>query len=149
MKKPERLRAALTDAMPDLARDPDRLILFVVNGKLRARHTQGSLSYAFTYDLEVLVKDFAGEPAEVFAHLCAWLAREQQELISNPEKQAAGLKFEVEYLTHVTLDILITLALTEDVIVTHDEAGKPVVTYIQEPENEWITGALLELGMPI
>jgi hypothetical protein len=140
MKKPARLRAALTAAMPELAVDPDRLILFVTNGRLRMRRTKGA-AYAFAYDVEVLVKDFAGEPGEVFAHLCAWLATEQQELISNPEKQVEGLKFEVEYLTHDTLDILITLALTEDVAVKAGEGGRLEVAYLPEPRNEWITGA--------
>jgi hypothetical protein len=144
MKKPARLRAALTAAMPELAVDPDRLILFVTNGRLRMRHTRGAAGYAFAYDVEVLVKDFAGEPGEVFAHLAAWLATEQQELISNPEKLADGLKFEVEYLTHDTLDVLITLALTEDVAVTGGEGGRLDVAYLPEPGNEWITG---DVGM--
>jgi hypothetical protein len=126
--------------MPDLATDPDRLIVFVTNGSLRTRRTRDVNAYTFAYELEVLVKDFAGEPAEVFAHLTAWIAVEQQELLSNPEKQHDGLKFEVEYLTHDTLDILITLALTEDVAVTANESGRPAVAYPPEPDNAWITG---------
>jgi hypothetical protein len=140
VRKPASLRAALTAAMPDLVTDPDRLIIFVTDGRLRTRRTRDNGAYAFAYDLEVFVKDFAGEPAEVFAHLTAWLAVEQQELLSNPEKQHDGLKFEVEYLTHDTLDILITLALTEDVAVTADVAGRPAVAYLPEPTNDWITG---------
>ncbi len=136
MKKPASLRAALAAALPALAENPDTLIVFVADGRLRARHTSGSLSYTFLYELEVLIKDFAGEPGEVFAHLQTWLRVNQQELLSNPGKQADGIKFEIEYITHETLDILITLALTEDVIVTADEAGQIAVSYRPEPRND-------------
>lgn len=145
MKKPASLREHLSKNIPGLMTDPENFIVFITNGNWRVKRGK-SLSFTFTYDLLMLFKDFSLDPAIVFAHLIEWLEINQHELISNPDKLFDGMSFEVEPITHETADILITLKLTEDVIVQR-ENGVLVTEYKPEPDNQWIHDRIKELGL--
>lgn len=61
MKKPASLRAMLVALMPELARDADRLAMWIEKGRVRSR--LGTHGFAWEYQLTVLLKEFAGDPA--------------------------------------------------------------------------------------
>lgn len=133
MDKPARLRAALKAALPELARNPDTLQLFVESGQLAA--TAGaSLSWEYRYTLVVLVTDYTGSPDPVILTLLTWLRQHQPELLQNRERLQDGLRFDVDILKHGCVDLQVKLKLTERVIVTVDpEQQRRILSHPPEP----------------
>jgi hypothetical protein len=93
MKKPASLRAALARLMPDLARDTDRLAMWVEKGKVVAPRPQRGFA---EYDQIVLVSRYAGDPAALFFVICDWLRSQQPDLLASG---ADGFPFEVDMLS--------------------------------------------------
>lgn len=112
MQKPDSLRAAIGTVLPDLARDADRLRLWVDKGRVRS-HQTGNRAFAMEYTLSVLITDFSGHPALVFLAVNDWLAANQPELLT-PD---GGYPFEVDMIDTKTVDLAIELPLTERVLL--------------------------------
>lgn len=126
MYKPQSLRDHITRQVPALARDPDKLSLFIKDGRLASTGTQ-SLSFEYAYTLEITVLDYAGHPDTVFVPVLQWLKVHQRELFDNPDTQSRAVKFEAEYLNHSAIDLLIHIDLTERVIARQPSTpGGPV-----------------------
>lgn len=113
MIKPSNLRAHLTAALPELARDPERLLMFVVQGNVQAAATK-ALSWQYGYTLRLVFLDWTQHADAVMAPLLAWLKVHQYELLANPDRK--GIRFEVEYLNTQSMDMVIDLDLTERVL---------------------------------
>ena len=141
MIKPASLRAAITAALPDLAKNPDRLLVFVDGGKIVKTGTK-SLSFEYQYTLNLILTDFAGDEDVVMVALLAWTQVNQRELFDNFTKQGAGISFEVDHLNNNTIDLDIKLALTEAVNVVTGADGKHTITHRQEPVPEWTLDGL-------
>ncbi|HGM5959027.1 phage tail protein [Stenotrophomonas maltophilia] len=135
MKKPQLLRQHLVAAMPALASDPERLLVFVDDGGLVASFTAG-LSFQYRYILELVLRDFSGAPEAVMVPLLQWLTRHQPDLLANPENREK-LTFEVDVLSDTLVDLAIRLPLTERVRVAQDDAGAFQLQYLPEPPPEW------------
>lgn len=135
MKKPQLLRQHLVAAMPSLAADPERLLVFVDDGGLEASFTAG-LSFQYRYTLELILRDFAGAPEAVMVPLLQWLTRHQPDLLANPDNREK-LAFEVDVLSDTMVDLAIRLPLTERVRVVQDDAGVFQLQYLPEPRAEW------------
>nr|WP_329760963.1 phage tail protein [Stenotrophomonas geniculata] len=135
MKKPQLLRQHLVAAMPSLAADPERLLVFVDDGGLAASFAAG-LSFQYRYTLELVLRDFAGAPEAVMVPLLQWLTRHQPELLANPENRDK-LTFVVDVLSDKLVDLAIKLPLTERVRVVQDNAGAFQLEYLPEPPTEW------------
>ncbi|HEL3831916.1 TPA: phage tail protein [Stenotrophomonas maltophilia] len=135
MKKPQLLRQHLVAAMPSLAADPERLLVFVDDGGLVASFTAG-LSFQYTYTLELVLRDFTGAPEAVMVPLLQWLTRHQPELLANPANRDK-LTFVVDVLSDTLVDLAIKLPLTERVRVVQDDAGAFQLEYLPEPPTEW------------
>lgn len=118
MYKPHSLREHLTRALPELKRDPHRLIVFIVGGKVKST-ASGSLSWRYDYTLRILITDWATHVDAVFAPLLVWLQEHQWEILSNNSKDA--IRFDAEYITPKTLDLMIELDLSEIVLVRERE----------------------------
>lgn len=126
MYKPQALRNHITRQVPALARDPDKLSLFVKDGRLASTGTQ-SLSFEYAYTLEIAVLDYAGHPDTVFVPVLQWLKVHQRDLFDHPDTQSRAVKFEAEYLNHSAIDLLIHIELTERVIARKPSTpGGPV-----------------------
>lgn len=129
MKKPAHLRAMLVALMPELGRDPDALAMWIEKGRVRSR--LGAHGFAWEYQLTVLLKEFAGDPAVPFFAVTEWL-REQQ-----PERLAPGgqngFPFEVDILDDKTFDVQIVLDLDECVAATPAGAGQWHLSPIAQP----------------
>lgn len=114
MYKPDSLRAHLSAALPELHRDPHRMLMFITGGTLKST-ASGSLSWRYDYTLRVLITDWAGHTDAVAAPLLVWVQEHQWDLLSNNDKDS--IRFEAEYLNPSSMDLLIELDLSETVLV--------------------------------
>lgn len=135
MNKPESLRAHLLAAVPELKHNPDRLLVFVDQGTLRSTAAPG-LSFEYSYQLNLILTDFAGHPDAVAIPLFAWVLANQRELMENPERGKEAIKFEADILDNSKVDLSIILPLTERVIVKRQENGTLQVSHPPEPQVE-------------
>lgn len=70
MNKPEHLRAHLLGTIAELKHNPDRLLIFIDNGKVRCT-AAASLSFGYCFDLQIILSDYAGHPDSVMLPLLA------------------------------------------------------------------------------
>ncbi|WP_236187175.1 phage tail protein [Pseudomonas protegens] len=134
MNKPDSLRAFLLERVPELRHGPDRLLIFIDNGKVRCTAAP-SLSFEYSYDLQVILTDFAGHPDNVMLPLLEWLRVNQSELLENLDKSADGIKFEADLIDKSKVDMSLTLPLTERVVVRTDDAGNTTISHPGEPKR--------------
>ncbi|QNM96387.1 phage tail protein [Chitinimonas koreensis] len=125
MLKPQQLREHLARLVPGLATEPDKLLVFIKNGRIRSTGG-GSLSFEYQYTLNVVLLDYAGHSDAVFVPILAWLRANQLDLLQNADRQAQGFKFEAEHLNNNSADLSIELALTERVLVKQVPGGLDV-----------------------
>jgi hypothetical protein len=137
MNKPERFRAALLAALPDLANDPQRLSIFVERGKLVASGTQGA-GWQYSYQLTAILQDFAGDMDTLAMAVTAWMAVEQPDMLKNPAHAERGIRFECERMTSELADISIEIDLTEAVYAdgngNFDHPAEPPA----DPTDAWM-----------
>lgn len=133
MNKPDSLREHLLAAVPELKHSPDRLLIFIDNGKVRCT-AAGGLSFEYAYDLQIILTDFAGHPDSVMLPLLGWLRVNQSELLVNLDKSAKGIKFEADVIDHSKVDMSLSLPLTERVIVKKQDNGTFTVKHAAEPQ---------------
>ncbi|HEV2641109.1 MAG TPA: phage tail protein [Candidatus Elarobacter sp.] len=136
MNKPNSFRKAITAAVPSLAVDPDKLLVFVDQGNIVGTGA-ASLSFEYRYKLNVIVTDFAGNADAIFVALMGWIRRNQSDLLTNDDKRRTGISFEVDHLTQDTCDVSIKVDVTESVVVGTNEAGEQTITHVDEPAYEW------------
>ncbi|PRC90873.1 phage tail protein [Solimicrobium silvestre] len=134
MYKPPNLRQHLTNAIPDLKQNPDKLLIFADQGHTVASGT-GSLSFEYQYRLNIIITDFSGDPDAIMVPLLAWITVHQIELLANPDLRKKGIGFEVDFNNHETIDISIALNLTERTIVKQQDGGKLQITHPPEPQT--------------
>ncbi|WP_338724677.1 phage tail protein [Pseudomonas tolaasii] len=147
MNKPENLRAHLLATVSDFKHDPDRLLIFIDNGKVRCT-SAASLSFEYSFDLQIILTDFASHPDSVILPILGWLSVNQPELLDNLDKVMKGIQFEADILDKDKVDLSLTLPLTERVIVGKDDQGSVTVTHAGEPQRvagyldpNWVPGA--------
>ncbi|MFW1689416.1 phage tail protein [Acinetobacter ursingii] len=131
MKKPQSLRTHLLNAIPELQRDPERILIFVDEGAVRSTLANG-LSFEYAYKLTMVLTDYAGDLAAVSIPVLDWVRINQSELMANLYQVKSGIKFEAEILANDKVDLAIELPLTERVIVKQSEDSIHI-TYPDEP----------------
>jgi P2 phage tail completion protein R (GpR). len=131
MNKPDSLRQHLLDAIPDLAKNPSQLLVFIDDGNVRCTATHG-LSFEYSYTLNLIFTDYAGHLDAIAVPLLAWLRVNQNELLANLEKGKQAIQFEADILDNTRVDLSITLPLTERIIAKETE-GNIDVTHAPEP----------------
>lgn len=136
MLKPASLRDHLTRALPDLARDPEKLMVLVPEGSIQSTLTD-SLSYEYGYTLRLILLDFATHADAVMAPLLIWLRTHQSDLLDNPEKRAKAIRFSAEFLSTTTMDLVIDLDLTERVLARPrpEQPGALNLVHVPEPAH--------------
>lgn len=116
MYKPTSLRNHLAAALPDLKRNPEKLLVFTDKGRLIGTRTQ-SRSFEYAYVLNVIVTDYGGEEDALMVPLLDWVAIHQADLLGNGDRPDKGIRFMVDFNNHDSVDISLELDLTERVIV--------------------------------
>mgnify|MGYP000884298827 FL=1 len=135
MYKPTSLRAHLTQAVPEFRTDPDKLSILVRNGRLVSTGAN-SFSFEYHFTLQLVALDYAGHADAVMLPTLVWLSVHQPELFENETLREKAIRFEVEYLNHHTVDLMVELDLTERVIVKpqpDQPAGYFDIRHVGEP----------------
>ena len=132
MYKPKSLRKALTAAVPDLARNPEMMRIFIDNGKL-ASTLAASLSFENQYTLNVVVTDFTGDIELLLVPIQAWLRIHQADIMTTDEGRKKGFTYFADINSNDSADISISLMLTERTIVRED-GDKLHVESVPEPQ---------------
>ncbi|OEC72696.1 phage tail protein [Pseudomonas sp. AP19] len=148
MNKHESLRAHLLACVAELKHNPESLLIFIDNGKVRCT-AAASLSFEYSFDLQIILTDFAGHPDSVILPILGWLSVNQSELLENLDKVKTGIQFEADIIDTSKVDFSLTLPLTERVIVGKDDQGNTTVKHAGEPQRvadyldpNWVPGAL-------
>ena len=135
MKKPESLRAHMINAVKELQRDPERMLIFTENGNVRCTLASG-LSFEYEYKLNFILTEYAGDLDAVMIPLLDWMRVNQHEQMANLEKNKEAFKFETVLLDNHTVDLSMTLSITERVIVKRKDDGTLKVSFPDEPQYD-------------
>ncbi|MEJ7933662.1 phage tail protein [Sphingobium sp. AN558] len=114
MRKADSIRRWLAAYIPELKDHPDRLQIYVEGGHVGARKSR-TLSFAYRYTLKVGIWEFAGDADRVMVPILAWLEKEQPQLLRRDDGEP--FSFEAELLDGDVSDIMISIDLTETVLV--------------------------------
>ncbi|MBI5917788.1 MAG: phage tail protein [Nitrosomonadales bacterium] len=140
MKKPADLRKHLEASVPCLRKHPENLHVFVERGNVVS--VIGGLSFEYRYSVNLVITDFTDHADTLIIPLLSWIAVNQPDNLQHPDKQEQAIRIEAEIIDHDTVDLSITLDLTERVIVTANPDGSYTATHPEEP-------ALPDLGGPV
>jgi len=133
MQKPDSLREALTVADPELGRDPDRLLMWVEKGRIRAPMT-ASRSFGYEYTLHVVIVSFEGHPSVLFLAINNWLRTNQPDLLAAGGAGAGrGYAFDADIMDNRKVDLELQLELTEQVALHPREDGGWNLEHLAEP----------------
>jgi hypothetical protein len=132
MRKHDSLRAALTAALPELARDPDALAIYIEQGRIAARFGH-NLGWEYRYDCHLTLINWRSAPEQVFLPLVLWLRQYQHDSLLNHERGVSAIKFNVDVVDADAVDIEIILPLTEAVDVLPQQDGSYRMTLREEP----------------
>ncbi|WP_137936108.1 phage tail protein [Chitinivorax sp. B] len=115
MNKPASLRATLEAALPELAANPDHLVIYIESGQIAAG--LGGPSFEYRYKVTVGLLDFAGHTDRVMVPVLQWLRQYQPSLLQNPDTAREAIQFEAEILNHSSYDLKLQIQLSEPVQV--------------------------------
>ncbi len=133
MIKPDSLRDELCQRVSNLDANPDKLLVFIDNGHIRSTAATG-MSFEYSYTLNVVLVDFTGDLDAVFIALLLWLRTHQPELTANLDTAKQAINFEADIIDNSTVDLSITVALTERVIVQKQSENTYRATHAAEPQ---------------
>jgi len=125
------LREAIALALPEFARDPERLSMWIEKGRIRSPMTE-SRDFEWEYNLYLTTQDFTGHPSVLFLAINDWLRVNQPELL---QPGSAGYDFEVDVVDDKTVDLHVWLDLTECVRVTKQDDGTDDLQHLSEDAN--------------
>lgn len=138
MKKPADLRATLTQWVPDLARNPDKLHVFIEKGRTHIK-AGSSLSWQYHYTLQILVTDFTESVDVLMVPIMVWLQTNQPDLLLNTEQRERAVSFEAEIIDHDKIDIALSLELSERIVVSAVLGGFDCA-HVAEPQLPDLSG---------
>lgn len=138
MLKPNSLRRVLTDAVPVLRTNPDMLLVFIDNGNNVATLAR-SLSFEKRYTLNVVVKDFTDDIDLLFVPIMAWLRINQPDIMTTDEGRKKGFIWYADINNDSSLDVSISLLLTESTLVKEVDGALHVENIPEPPPPEPVT----------
>lgn len=132
MRFPNSIRDYLTAALPELARGPDALAIYVTGGTLASRFT-ANLGFEMRYTLQLVMLNFRGAPGQIFLPLLLWIRANQPELLLNHDDGAEKIRFTVDPIDIESCDVEITIPLAEAVNVLPAPGGYEMTMRNQPP----------------
>ena len=89
MLKPQQLRQALTDSVPELQRNPDALNVFIDSGRIVST-LASSLSFEYQYRLNMVITDYTGDIDVLIVPTLEWLRVNEPDMMATKQKQQTG-----------------------------------------------------------
>lgn len=120
MIKLNKLRKYITKQVHFLQVNPDKLHVFIDNGKI-INTTAKSLSFEYEYTLNLIITDFSDPIDEIMIPIVSFMYVHQQEQFGNPDFRDDAITYEVEHLDNHKYDISINLKMTERVITKYED----------------------------
>jgi len=130
MLKIDTLRAAISDAVPEIKAEPSRLAMWVEHGSAQMRQT-GTLAFGYKFRLNALLQELVTDVSVVSLAIFIWLQVNQPELLA---PGADGFAFDVDILDNASADVLFQLDLTQDVTVAPQPDGTFALRDLPEPD---------------
>lgn len=130
LSKVDSLRAMVVKVLPHLARDPDRLLIYIEGGSVRARDT-GSLSFEIINRIKLVVLELAEDKALLFVALVQWARVNAPHLLV---PNAVLATFDADILDNKTADFEIDIEVSDRVMVEQREDGGVDMRYLAEPD---------------
>lgn len=135
MYKLNSLREHLLRHVPGLKINPERLQVFIAKeGSITcAAEPSGGISgLQYHYEAQALITDYDGHPDAFIVPALEWVAQHQPELLLSHEASRQGIRFESDIISLQTIDLQITLSLTERVTVQIQD-GRRIIAHHTEP----------------
>ena len=132
MAKHDILRTYLVDQLPELARNPDKLLIYMTGGRLVARYG-ANLGFEQRAKLAIDVLGFTGSPAQFFLPLVLWLRRYEPAVLQNHDKGDEQIAYEIDILDNGAVDISVQLPMSEAVDVLPQPDGNYLMSLREEP----------------
>lgn len=136
MIKPNSLRTALTTVFPELARDSNRLHMWIEEGQVRCHAADPTpaenLSFTVEYTLKVWIEKWSSQSILIWIVLLDWLRVQQPDLLT-PGSSGTAIPFETDLDNEKEADIGFDLKLSEPVKATRREDGGFDMQVIAEP----------------
>lgn len=145
MNKLDSLRAAITEALPELQKSPENLRLWISRGSGRCQGT-ASDAFGFDYEANVLIVEMGSDFAVLAHAIFRWLRVNQPALVVPPNE---GFTFDVDPLDNGTADVLLQLRLTQTITVATKEGGGFDMLYLAEPDPLFADGLGFADMMPV
>jgi hypothetical protein len=132
MRKLNSLRAHLAAALPELARNPEALMIFAEGGTLAVRDGT-TLGFEMRYTAVLTFLDCQYAPAQIFLPLVIWLRDNQRDVLQNHQSGTEQIRFKVDPADLHAVDLDITLPLTEALDVLPNGDGGYDMDWRAEP----------------
>lgn len=143
MRKLADLRAHVLSNVPELKKNPEKLITFIEDGQIE--YWRGvNLSHNYTLPVRLIVTDYRGDIDQVVIAVLAWLSYREPGI--DPQN---AISFEAEMLNNSSFDLAITVNISERVIVKVRESGFEVEHVMPEPDMEMNPDAQWEIIMDL
>ena len=140
MEKPALLRAEIEKHLPELKNNPEKLTLFVQNGRVSGnKHTLG---HEVRYTLALMIDGYTGDTDILNAVILNWARRHQPDLLAPGRVPDNAYRFEADILDNQSCDLLIELALSERITVTADNNGQVTVRHQKPPTEDEMANIL-------
>ena len=130
MLKLDTLRAAIAAALPELARSPENLRIWIERGQGRCQGTATD-AFGFAFQANVLIVEMASDIAVLSHAICRWLRVNQPDLLT-PGRE--GFSFDADILDNGSADVLLQIQLTQNVTVAPKDGGGFTLAYLPEPD---------------
>lgn len=120
MQKPDDLRAYLVAQLTDLSTNPECLRIWIEEGTIKTSLT-ASRAFELRYKLNIAIIDYTASPLGIFMVINEWLRCHQPDLIAS--QAADGYEIQAEIMTNNSLDLALTLPLSEAILCTKRPDG--------------------------
>lgn len=145
MLKLDTLRAAITTALPELARSPENLRIWIERGAGRCQGTATD-AFGFAFQANVLIVEMTSDIAVLAHAVFRWLRVNQPDLLA-PGRE--GFSFDADILDNRSVDVLMQIQLTQNVTVAPIGDGRFNLAYLPEPDPLFGDDMALDGATPV
>lgn len=130
MKKIDSLRAAIAAAIPEIATEPARLIMWIDQGSATGTLTADE-SFEMRFRLNITIIEMTTDIALLMLAVQHWCRVNQPNLLV---PKATAITFDADILDNMSADLTAQIDLTQSVNVVAAPDGSRTLEYLAEPD---------------